>query len=297
MTPADAPLEAPQAQPTSATSATSATDTPPAASARARRDAEPLTLIVPPASLPPGERRAERERQLAALHAEMRACERCVVAGYLAQASGVAGHRGRIGDRVMLIGQAPGRLSVERGEPFSGPGGKTLERWLELAGFAPGALRREVYLSAMTKCDPGRNPRGDGDRKPSLPELALCRPFLLRELELVRPQVIMLVGGMAITAFMGARRLDDVVGHVYVASPHGPQECDDESADGDVDMGDGLPGALTTPATDMNDGAVYILPLPHPSGVSRWLNDAAHQALVARAMAWLGAWRTVTQAE
>jgi uracil-DNA glycosylase family 4 len=261
---------------------------------RGRNNAGPL--IIPPPSLRPDERRAEREHSLVVLHAEMRACERCVAAGYLAQASGVAGYRGRIGDRVMLIGQAPGRLSVARGEPFSGPGGKTLERWLELAGFAPGALRREVYLSAMTKCDPGRNPRGDGDRKPSPPELALCRPFLLRELELARPQVILLVGGMAITAFMGARRLDDVVGHVYVAAPDGPTEWVDTDVDGDGDVGANVDAGATTSATPIADDAVYLVPLPHPSGVSRWLNDATHQALVARAMAWLGAWR-MTMAE
>ena len=258
-----------------------------AANMRARRADDATPHIIPPKPLPPTERQAERERQLATLHAEMRACERCVVAGYLAQASGVAGYRGRIGDQVMLIGQAPGRLSVERGEPFSGPGGKTLERWLEMAGFAPGALRSEVYLSALTKCDPGRSPRGDGDRKPSPPELALCRPFLLRELELVRPAVILLVGGMAITAFLGAQRLDDVVGHVYVASANGPQECayvaDEQEQFGDT--------SDDTPTGQATDDAAYLLPLPHPSGVSRWLNDATHQALVARAMAWLGAWR------
>jgi len=258
-----------------------------AANMRARRADDATPHIIPPKPLPPTERQAERERQLATLHAEMRACERCVVAGYLAQASGVAGYRGRIGDQVMLIGQAPGRLSVERGEPFSGPGGRTLERWLEMAGFAPGALRSEVYLSALTKCDPGRSPRGDGDRKPSPPELALCRPFLLRELELVRPAVILLVGGMAITAFLGAQRLDDVVGHVYVASANGPQECayagDEQEQFGDT--------SDDTPTGQATDDAAYLLPLPHPSGVSRWLNDATHQALVARAMAWLGAWR------
>ena len=258
-----------------------------AANMRARRADDATPHIIPPKPLPPTERQAERERQLATLHAEMRACERCVVAGYLAQASGVAGYRGRIGDQVMLIGQAPGRLSVERGEPFSGPGGRTLERWLEMACFAPGALRSEVYLSALTKCDPGRSPRGDGDRKPSPPELALCRPFLLRELELVRPAVILLVGGMAITAFMGAQRLDDVVGHVYVASANGPQECayagDEQEQFGDT--------SDDTPTGQATDDAAYLLPLPHPSGVSRWLNDATHQALVARAMAWLGAWR------
>jgi uracil-DNA glycosylase len=135
-----------------------------------------------------------------------------------------------------------------------------LDRWLQQAGFAPGALHREVYISALTRCDPGKSPRGGGDRKPSPPELALCRPFLLRELELVRPRALLLVGGMAIAAFLGAARLDDLVG------------------------------------TAVERNGAHLLPLPHPSGVSRWLNDPAHQALVDRALAHLGRWRVEWQA-
>ena len=85
---------------------------------------------------------------------------------------------GAPGARVMVIGQAPGRITVERGLMFGGPSGAALERWLQRAGFAPGALRREVYLSALTRCDPGRSPTGKGDRKPSPAEVALCRPWL-----------------------------------------------------------------------------------------------------------------------
>ena len=212
-------------------------------------------LIIPPPPLPAGERYEERQRLLEALHAEMSVCRRCVDAGYLRTAESVEGYRGKVGDRAMIIGQAPGHLSVERGEPFSGPSGRLLDAWLTRAGFAPGALRREVYLSAMTKCDPGRHPKGNGDRKPSPPELALCRPFLLRELELVRPQAILLVGGMAIEAFLGPVRLDDVVG----------------------------------PAFERN--GARLLPLPHPSGVSRWLNEPEHKALVNQALEHLAGWR------
>ena len=228
---------------------------------RPRNPPAPTALIAVPAPLPATERAEERVRQLASLHSEMLACQRCVAAGYLPRAAAVAGYRGRIGDRILLVGQAPGRLSVERSEPFSGPGGKLLERWLTQAGYSPGALRREVYLSALTKCDPGRNPRGNGDRKPSTPELALCRPFLLRELDLVRPQAILLVGGMAITAFLGPQRLEEIIG--TYTERHG----------------------------------VYLLPLPHPSGVSRWLNDPAHAALVDRALAHLARWRAAWEAE
>lgn len=190
-----------------------------------------------------------------ALHAEIHQCRACERAGLLARAWPVAGSQGPPGAKVMVIGQAPGRLTVERALMFGGPSGETLERWLRQAGFAPGALRRDVYLTALTRCDPGRSPNGAGDRKPSRAEVALCRPWLDRELALVSPRVILLVGGMAIEVFMGPVRLDDVVGETFERN------------------------------------GVTLIPLPHPSGVSRWLNQPAHQALVSRALARLASLR------
>lgn len=207
-----------------------------------------LDIISIPQPLPPEERAAERIAALERLQQTMATCDACVRAGYLQRADAVAGTRGRIGDRLMLIGQAPGHLSVERGRPFSGPGGRILDGWLQRAGHAPGALHREVYISALTRCDPGKAPRGSGDRKPSPAELALCRPYLLRELELVRPRILLPVGGMAIAAFLGPARLEEVIGQAFEQN-----------------------GAL-------------VIPLPHPSGVSRWLNTPAHQALLTRAL-------------
>jgi uracil-DNA glycosylase family 4 len=192
---------------------------------------------------------------LQALHAEIRACRACERAGYLACAAPVAGAQGPANARLMIIGQAPGRLTVERGLMFGGPSGLLLERWLTQAGFAPGVLRREVYLTALTRCDPGRSAKGRGDRKPTAVEVALCKPYLERELAHVRPSVLLLVGGMAIEAFLGAQRLDDIIGQTFE-----------------------------------HEGAT-VIPLPHPSGVSRWLNDPAHQALVARALARLAEFR------
>jgi uracil-DNA glycosylase family 4 len=211
-------------------------------------------LIQPPNPCAPAAHDAPSQ-ELERLHVEMRACRRCVEAGYLTRADSVAGFRGRVDDRVMVVGQAPGHLSVERGLPFSGPGGKLLAGWLVRAGFAPEDFRTRVYITSLTKCDPGANPRGGGDRKPSPAELALCRPFLLRELELVRPRIVLAVGGMAIAAFLGPARLDDLIG------------------------------------TGVERNSVRILPLPHPSGVSRWLNEPAHQDMLARALALLSTWR------
>lgn len=230
---------------------------------RAASPVRNLMLLWPPLS--PTARLAEREAALAAAQAEIAACRACEMAGYLACARPLAHRRGPAGARVMLIGQAPGRLTIQRGIMFGGPSGDILERWLQVAGFAPGALRREVYLSALTRCDPGRSAKGKGDRKPSPAEVALCRPWLERELEQVRPAVILLVGGMAIEAFMGRVKLEEAVGSVAE-----------------------------------RDG-VTLIPLPHPSGVSRWLNDPAHQRLLERGLARLArlraGWETTGAAD
>src|SRR5438034_10163630 len=110
----------------------------------------------------------------------------------------------------MVIGQAPGHRSVAKGRSFSGPGGTILQKWLEQAGFLPGYLHSHIYLSSLTRCDPGRNPRGDGDRRPSPAEVALCKPILDAELHLLMPTVVFLVGTMAIELFYGSVKLEAV---------------------------------------------------------------------------------------
>src|SRR5260370_29908423 len=162
---------------------------------------------------------------------------------------------GHASDRVMVIGQAPGHRSVAKGRSFSGPGGSILQKWLEQAGFSRGYLEEHTDLSSMTRCDPGRKPRGDGDGRPSAQEVALCRPFLEAELALLRPRVVLLVGAMAIEAYFGKVKLEDVIG------------------------------------TFQEREGMLFLPLPHPSGVSRWLNDPEHLKLLQRALEILGEWR------
>jgi uracil-DNA glycosylase family 4 len=193
---------------------------------------------------------ADRPTALAALHQAIRACRACQDAGYLPEARPIR-DGGRVGDRVMLIGQAPGTRSDLARQHFVGPGGKLLESWFERAGFPPGYLRERVYLTSLTRCFPGKSASGKGDRAPSPPELALCQPFLERELALVRPALVLLVGGMAITAFLGRAPLQAMVG-----------------------------------TRVERDGRLW-LPLPHPSPVSRWLNQPANREQVARAIALL----------
>jgi uracil-DNA glycosylase len=148
---------------------------------------------------------------------------------------------------------------VANGRSFSGPGGNLLQKWLEIAGFPPGYLHEHTYLSSLTHCDPGRNPRGGGDRRPSPAELALCRPHLDAELRVLQPKVVLLVGSMAIETFCGKARLDAIIG-----------------------------------TSQERDGRLF-LPLPHPSGVSRWLLAPAHQKLLHTALKILAEWRVLYQ--
>lgn len=198
----------------------------------------------------------ERESHAEAIHVlqqRILSCRLCEEHGYIPKARPLVG--GRPGDRVMVIGQAPGHRSVAKGRSFSGPGGTILQKWLEQAGFPPGYLHSHTYLSSLTRCDPGRNPRGDGDRRPSPAEVALCRPFLAAELRLLQPRVVLLVGTMAIEAFCGKVKLEDVIG------------------------------------TYQEREGMLFLSLPHPSGVSRWLNDPVHLKLHQRALEILAEWR------
>ena len=189
---------------------------------------------------------SEQEAAIALLQQRIRSCRLCQEHGYIRAAHPIVS--GRASDRILVIGQAPGHRSIEKDLPFSGPGGRILQKWLEQAGFPEGYLHNHTYLSSLTRCDPGPNPKGHGDRRPSPQETALCRPFLEAELRLLRPTVVLLVGTMAIEAFFGKVRLEDVIG-TY-------QERD----------------------------GMFLLPLPHPSGVSRWLNDPKHLKLHQQAL-------------
>ena len=197
----------------------------------------------------------ERRTALQLLHRRILACRLCEEQGYLTMAHPLV--HGNANDRIMVIGQAPGHRSVANGRSFSGPGGNVLQKWLERAGFPPGFLHAHVYLSSLTRCDPGRNPRGNGDRRPSPPEVALCRPYLDAELAILQPKVVLLVGAMAIETFLGKRKLEECIG---------------------------------TYSTQRDR---LLLPLPHPSGVSRWLLDPAHQQLLQRALLILSEWRVL----
>lgn len=194
-----------------------------------------------------------RSVQLATLHREILACDRCVRAGYIPVAHPIV--RGGARDRIMAIGQAPGAHAHEHPLPFSGSFGATLRRWLEQAGFSAEALDTRVYRTSLTKCFPGSSPSGKGDRAPSAAEIALCRHHLDREIGLVRPRVVLALGRLAAVAFLRPAPLVALVGTVQAAERAGH--------------------------------TFEVIPLPHPSGVSRWLNEAENRARLDTALALL----------
>jgi uracil-DNA glycosylase len=184
---------------------------------------------------------------LRALAEQVAACRACQTAGYLAQANPIAPQL--LSDaRIVLIGQAPGAITDRKGYHFAGPAGTFLSAWLDRAGFPPGYFRSHVHLSSLTRCFPGKSASGNGDRAPSSAEVTLCRPFLEAELRLIDPGLVLLVGRMAIDVFLGKRPLTETIGRSYSLG-----------------------------------GRVY-LPLPHASGVSRWLNAPANRALLDQAL-------------
>ena len=125
---------------------------------------------------------------LAALHAQIRACQKCLEAGYGIVPGAVV--RGVHTAKIMTIGQAPGPTEAVVKRPFNAGSGQRLFQWLGEAGFDEAAFRASQYMTAVTKCYPGKSSGGQGDRVPSKEEQALCRPWLDAEIALVNPRVI-----------------------------------------------------------------------------------------------------------
>src|SRR6202049_2345265 len=127
------------------------------------------------------------------LQRQHRACVRCVLAGHLERAPPV--FSGRSGQRIMLVGQAPGPVEDDVTRPFAGRAGAHLMRWMTSAGFADeAAVRDRVFMTSMTTCFPGRLSGGGGDRRPSAAEVALCSGWLDAYLELLAPALIICIG-------------------------------------------------------------------------------------------------------
>jgi uracil-DNA glycosylase len=189
-------------------------------------------------------------RALEELHIEMRACRRCVISGYDVTPPAVVA--GSAGARIMTIGQAPGITEVEAGRPFNAGSGQRLFKWLSSAGIEENWFRSTQYMTAVTKCYPGRAKGGSGDRVPSRAEQKMCRSFLDHEIDLVNPQLIIPIGKLAIELFYPkGLKLTEIIG------------------------------------TQKNKTGRWIVPLPHSSGASRWHQTPENRLLIHKAVGYI----------
>jgi uracil-DNA glycosylase len=150
-----------------------------------------------------------------------------------------------------LIGQAPGPTEVERSRPFAWTAGKTLFSWFRSIGLDEQDFRQRVYMAAVCRCFPGKNPKG-GDRVPNRAEVANCGRWLERELHLLKPRLILPVGKLAIGQFLALDKLTEVIGRQFRVS-------------------------LTEDEAD-------LIPLPHPSGASTWHRTEPGKTLLQQAL-------------
>lgn len=179
---------------------------------------------------------------MASLQRDNRVCRACVDAGFPLESLPVV--QPYTGQRAYMFGQAPGAVEGQQRRPWRGRAGHTLRRWLELD---EDEFYATFYCASVTRCYPGKSPAGRGDRSPTPTEQELCAFWREHELRLIRPQLIVPVGGLAVRRLLGLKSVTECVGRRLE-----------------------------------HDSAVAI-PLPHPSGASGWLNDPANRKRVAAA--------------
>ena len=184
----------------------------------------------------------------ARLHAHQKALSQCTRCPYMIGPVVI----GRpAASKILQIGQAPGPYEGKIGQPFAWTAGKTLFKWYSTLGIDEETFRQRVYMAAVCRCFPGKNPKG-GDRLPNSEEITYCSRWLRQEMTILKPELIIPVGKLAITQLLPVRRLDDVIGQSHRTQFHGV--------------------------------SVDVIPLPHPSGLSTWFKLEPGKTLLRHAL-------------
>jgi len=97
---------------------------------------------------------------------------------------------------IISIGQAPGVREADFAQPFAWTAGKTLFKWFETIGINEQQYRQNIYMAAVCRCYPGKNPKS-GDRVPNKQEIENCEPWLAQEFTLLKPKLIIPIGKLA----------------------------------------------------------------------------------------------------
>ncbi len=139
------------------------------------------------------------------IHEEIARCTKCAL--HETRTHTVPGE-GSPNARLMIVGEAPGAREDETGRPFVGRSGNLLTTYLSEIGLT----REEVFITSVLKCRPPRN------RSPHRNEIDACLPYLIRQIMSIQPEIIMLVGGVAISSLIGPWKLADAHGRFYEAN-------------------------------------------------------------------------------
>jgi DNA polymerase len=102
---------------------------------------------------------------------------------------------------LMFVGEAPGVDEDQQGEPFVGRAGQLLTRILKAMNFA----REDVYIANILKCRPDTSPGTFGNRPPTPTEMQTCRPYLVEQIEIIQPTVLVALGAVAVEGLLGMR--------------------------------------------------------------------------------------------
>ena len=147
----------------------------------------------------------KHEDSLEKIATDVRGCPLCKLAR--TRKNAVPGE-GQISAKIMFIGEAPGRSEDEKGKPFVGAAGRILDNLLKKAGIE----RSQVFITNIVKCRPPNN------RVPEEDELIACRPYLDRQIALIKPKVICILGRTAYSSILGGSSITASRGKVIERS-------------------------------------------------------------------------------
>jgi uracil-DNA glycosylase len=151
--------------------------------------------------------------------------------------------------KIILIGQAPGIKEGDLKRPFAWTAGKNMFKWFSSIGLSEENFRKNIYMSAVCRCYPGKNISGSGDRVPTEKEIKKCSKWLDYEIKILKPKLIIPVGKLAISRFISFNKLNDVVGKKIIYNKK-----------------------------------IDIVSLPHPSGLSTWYKKEPGKSLLEDAL-------------
>ena len=141
----------------------------------------------------------EKSELLAPIHERVRACTKCshLACSRTQTVFGV----GNPDAELMFIGEAPGVDEDRQGEPFVGRAGQLLTKIIKAMGFA----REQVYIANILKCRPDMPAGSFGNRAPTPAEMQTCRPYLVEQIEIIQPKVLVALGAVAVEGLLGTR--------------------------------------------------------------------------------------------